>query len=101
VPADIRDEAEPVEILEERSFQDRSTANAVVVFDSEQDSATKRARHAPDVEGIHDMSQVQVPCRGRCKSRDRRSIEPCGKREEVWASRHETIVVEVRCGEVR
>jgi hypothetical protein len=34
-----------------------------VILDAEEYAATKRTCDAPDVDGVHDVSQVQVPCR--------------------------------------
>jgi len=61
--ADIGYEAEPVEILEDRLLENRAAANAVVILDAEEYAATERTCDAPDVDGVHDVSQVQVPCR--------------------------------------
>ncbi len=93
VAAGVWHEAEPVEIFEERSFKTGPAANAVVVFDSQKHPAVKRARDTPDVDGIHDMSQVQVPCRGGCEAGEHWSIEPRSERGKAWANRHETILV--------
>ena len=58
----VGNEAEPVEILQERAFVLQTTSDAVVVLDSQQDFSATPAGDTPDVDGVHDMAQVQVPC---------------------------------------
>jgi hypothetical protein len=61
--ADIGYEAEPVEIFENCLLEARTTANTVVILDAEEHASAKCTCDAPDVDGVHDVSQVQVPCR--------------------------------------
>ena len=61
--ADIGYEAEPVEIFENPLLENRTTAHAVVILDTEEHAPAERTGEPPDVDGVHDVSQVQVPCR--------------------------------------
>ncbi len=62
VAALVRDEAEPVEIVEQRCLEMRPAADAVVILDAQQHASTPRASHTPDIDGVHDVTEVQVPC---------------------------------------
>ena len=53
-------EAEPGEILEQRPLVVRAAADAIVIFDAEQDPTVERPRDAPDVDRVHDVSEVKV-----------------------------------------
>jgi hypothetical protein len=53
-------EPEPREILEERSFVLRTTADAIVILDTKQDSAAERANNAPDVDRVHHVPEMEV-----------------------------------------
>jgi hypothetical protein len=65
VASGIRHEAQPVEVVEQRTFVFRPAANAVVILDAQADLPAKRPGHPPHVDRVHDMTQVQVPCRRR------------------------------------
>ena len=89
-------EAQPVEVLEEGEFEGRPTAPAVVVLDAEEHMPAQRARDAPDIDGVHDVAQVQVPCGRWGEACQRRSSKPRGEDGQVWAHGHGVIVAEVR-----
>lgn len=57
---DVRSESEPIEVVEDCSFELGPRPLAVVVLDSEQDPGAKEPRGAPDVFGIQDVTEVQV-----------------------------------------
>ena len=59
----IRHEAEPVEVVEECPLVFRPAADPIVILDPQPDAAAERPCHAPDVDGVHDVAEVQVPCR--------------------------------------
>lgn len=62
---------EPVEVLEDRPLELVAAAHPIVVFDTQHDRSAERPGEAPDVDRIHDMPEVQVPCRRWGIPRDR------------------------------
>jgi hypothetical protein len=64
----IGDESEPVQILEQRRFELRPAADPVVILDPQQHLRSAAAGEAPDVDRVHDVTQVHVACWGRRKS---------------------------------
>ena len=56
-------EAEPVEVLEDGRLVLGTAADAIVVLDAQQHAPARRPRHAPHADGVHDVAEVQVPCR--------------------------------------
>ena len=40
----------------------RAAANPIVILEAQPDAAAEHAGHAPHVDGVHDMPEVQVPC---------------------------------------
>ena len=57
---DVRSESEPIEVVEDCSFELGPRPLAVVVLDSEQDPGAEEPRGAPDVFGVQDVTEVQV-----------------------------------------
>jgi uncharacterized membrane protein len=80
-------EPEPREVFEESGVELRAAAQPVVIFDAEQDAAAERARKPPYVDRVHDVAEVQVPCRRGSKARERTSGQPGGQGSEVEAHR--------------
>jgi hypothetical protein len=62
VPAAIGNEAEPVEVFDQRALVVDAAADAIVILQSQQYLATCRPGDAPDVNGVHDVAEMQVPC---------------------------------------
>ncbi len=56
----VGDESEPVEILEDRGLVFRPAANAIMILEPEQHAAAERARHAPRVDGVDDVTEVKI-----------------------------------------
>jgi hypothetical protein len=52
-------EAEPLEVLEQGSFELGSGANPIVILDAEQDSTAEGTGDPPDMEGVEDMAEMQ------------------------------------------
>lgn len=57
---DIRHEAEPVEVVEDRGLVFLTAALAVVVFDAKQDARAMAASKIPDAVSVEDVAEVQV-----------------------------------------
>ena len=69
--AGVWHEAEPLEIFEQRPLELRAAADAVVILDAEVDTPVQCARDAPHVDRVHDVPEVQVPCRRGSEARQR------------------------------
>jgi hypothetical protein len=54
-----------------------------VVLDAQQHAPVERARQAPDVDGVHDVPEVQVPCRGRSEAGEGMTRQASRQRSEV------------------
>ena len=63
--ADVRHEAEPVEVVEQRVLVVSAASRAIVVLDPQQDVAAERPRDAPHMDRVDDVAEVQIP--GRCR----------------------------------
>jgi leucyl/phenylalanyl-tRNA--protein transferase len=66
-----RDEAEPFEVFDDRGGELGPAPRAIVVFEAEQDAPVERLGEAPHVDRVHDVTEVQIPCRRRRKAGDR------------------------------
>jgi hypothetical protein len=55
----VWNEPEPAQIIENRALELRSASLAIVVLDSEEDTATGGPRHSPDVDGVHNVTEVK------------------------------------------
>ena len=87
---DVRLNAEPIELVEQRLFELRPAALPVVVLDAQQHVTVERARESPHEHGVHDMADVQVSRRRRSESGQRTArSRPCldGKRRPVQRHR--------------
>jgi len=62
-PSLVRGESEPVEIVDKRRFVRSPAADAIVILDPQPHTSAERTRDAPDVNGVRDVAEVQVPCR--------------------------------------
>jgi hypothetical protein len=56
-----------------------------VILDAEEHAAAERPRHTPDIDRIHDVAEVQVPCRGRSEARARTRRELRSQPDEIRA----------------
>ncbi len=74
----VGNEAEPVEIFEQGALEPGSASNAIVVFDSEEHLSAQGPGDTPDVDRVHDVAEVQVPCRGRRESGYHRPFDSRG-----------------------
>ena len=63
IPALVCPEPKPVQILEQSPLEGRPAPDAIVVLDAQDHAPAEGARESPDVDRVHDVSQVQVPCR--------------------------------------
>ncbi len=79
----VRVESEPVEVVEQRRLECRPAADAIVILDAQQHAPVQRAGDPPDVNRVHDVPEVQVPCRGGRIARDRRATQSRRKRGEI------------------
>ena len=62
-------------------------ADAIVILDAQEHLRADGSRHAPDVDGVHDVAEVQVPCGRRGKARDDRPAE-AGRHSGQVGTRH-------------
>jgi hypothetical protein len=79
----IRLEPQPVQIIQQRGFELRPAAKAVVILDAEQHPPVHRAGDSPDVNRIHHVPEVQVPCRRGRITRERGSTQSQGEVGQV------------------
>ena len=56
----VGNEAEPLEVVEDASFELRARPLAVVVLDPQPHVASRAAREAPDVDGIEKVPEMEV-----------------------------------------
>ena len=80
----VRDESEPVQIVEQSGFILRAAADTIMIFDPEQHTSAKRARNTPRVNRVDDVSQVKKPSRRRREARHGWSGEQGRGRSEIW-----------------
>ena len=86
---------EPDEVLEHRALELAAAAHAVVVLDAEQDRAAERTRQAPDVDGVHEMPEVQVPCRRWSIPGDGWRAAELGSAEQIGSNHHDAGIMVV------
>ncbi|MCL4684991.1 hypothetical protein KJ059_09605 [Myxococcota bacterium] len=80
---DVRLEAEPVEILEQRLLVARLATLAIVVLDAQQHARLERLREAPHVDGVGDVPEVQEAGGGRREARPWRRRQPLAQRGQI------------------
>ena len=71
----VRRKAEPGEILHDRFFERAAAALRIVIFDSEKHTPAARAGDPPDLQGVVDMTKVEVTGRGRSETRNDRRFQ--------------------------
>jgi hypothetical protein len=79
----VGNEFQPVEIIEQSGFELGAASLPVVIFEPEKDPSVERASHAPHVDGVHHVSEMQVPCGSGRESRGRLAPETGFERDEV------------------
>jgi len=60
IAAFIGHESEPVEVLDDRRLILGPAANAIMIFNPEQDTSAERTRDTPRVNGVDDMPDVKI-----------------------------------------
>lgn len=85
--ARVGKEAKPVEILEDRGFKCPTASQPVVILDPQQDTPTGRASDSPDIDRVHHVPQMQVPCWRRGKPGNRSAAELLHEPLDIWTRR--------------
>ena len=83
---DVRLEAEPLEVLEERRFVFGATPAPIVILEPQKYASAQGPGDPPDTDGVGDVPQMQIARRAGSKARERSRRESSGEGAQVEGS---------------